>query len=65
VEAGCSVEYPLEDTFWGDRYAKVRDPYGHQWGIATHKEDVPPEEMARRAEAFFASMAGGEGREGA
>ncbi len=63
VEAGCSVEFPIDDTFWGDRYAKVKDPYGHQWGIATHKEDVPPEEMARRAEAFFASLAGGEGSE--
>ena len=56
VEAGCEVVAPIMDAFWGDRYGKVKDPFGHQWGIATHKEDVPPEEMGKRAEAFFASM---------
>ncbi len=47
---------PLMDAFWGDRYGKVTDPFGHQWEIMTHKEDVPPEEMGKRAEKFFASM---------
>ena len=56
VEAGCEVVAPIMDAFWGDRYGKVKDPFGHQWGIATHKEDVPPEEMGKRAEAFFAEM---------
>lgn len=42
VEAGCKVEVPVHDAFWGDRYAKVKDPFGHSWGIATHKEDLPP-----------------------
>jgi PhnB protein len=44
------------DAFWGDRYGKLADPYGHQWGIATHKEDVSPEDMGKRAAEFFASM---------
>ena len=56
VEAGCTVTAPLMDAFWGDRYGKLADPFGHQWGIATHKEDVAPEEMGRRAKEFFASM---------
>ena len=56
VEAGCTVMAPLMDSFWGDRYGKVVDPFGHQWGIATHKEDVPPEEMGRRAAEWFANM---------
>ena len=56
VEAGCTVTAPLMDAFWGDRYGKLADPFGHQWGIATHTEDVAPEEMGRRAKEFFASM---------
>ena len=51
VGAGCTVQMPPTDMFWGDRYAKLQDPFGHLWGIATHKEDVPPEEMARRMAA--------------
>ncbi len=57
VEAGCEVLAPMSDMFWGDRYGKVADPYGHHWGIATHVEDVPMEEMEQRAAAFFKSMA--------
>jgi PhnB protein len=56
TQAGCEVIYPINDTFWGDRYGKVKDPFGHQWGIATHKEDVPPEEMGRRAAEWFKNM---------
>jgi len=56
VEAGCTVLAPIMDAFWGDRYGKLADPYGHQWGIATHKEDVSPEDMGKRAAEFFASM---------
>lgn len=52
VEAGCTVVMPPTDMFWGDRYAKVLDPFGHQWGVATHIEDVSPEECARRAAAW-------------
>ena len=52
VDAGCEVVMPPSDMFWGDRYAKVKDPSGHQWGLATHIEDVEPEECARRAAAW-------------
>lgn len=53
VAAGASPLMPPADMFWGDRYAKVQDPFGHSWSIATHKEDVPPDEMAKRAAAAF------------
>ena len=58
VTAGCEIKAPLADMFWGDRYGKVADPFGFQWGIATHTEDVEPEEMERRAKEFFSSMGG-------
>ncbi|MGC1638341.1 MAG: VOC family protein [Candidatus Acidiferrales bacterium] len=57
VKAGGKVDTPLENQFWGDRYGKLTDPFGHQWGIATHVEDVAPEEISKRAAAFFAKMA--------
>ena len=60
VEAGCEVLAPVTDMFWGDRFGKVKDPFGHHWGIATHKEDVPEEEMGQRAAEFFASMGDGD-----
>jgi PhnB protein len=47
--------------FWGDRFGKLEDPYGNQWGMATHKEDVPPKQMAERAKAAMAAMASGQG----
>ena len=50
-QAGCTIQMPPTDMFWGDRYGKVQDPFGHQWALATHKEDVTPEEMHRRAAA--------------
>ena len=59
VAAGAKVAMPVMDMFWGDRYGKVMDPFGHEWAIATHKEDVSPEECARRgAEAMKQMMAG-------
>ncbi len=48
---------PVSDMFWGDRYGKLSDPFGHQWGLATHKEDVPPQEMKKRSDAFVEQMA--------
>jgi PhnB protein len=45
VAAGANVTMPLDDMFWGDRYGKVEDPFGHQWSIGTHVRDVSPEEM--------------------
>jgi PhnB protein len=56
--AGCKVIKPLEDMFWGDRFGSLMDPFGNQWSMATHKEDVPPNEMARRAQAAMANMPG-------
>ncbi|MGB2886644.1 MAG: VOC family protein [Candidatus Acidiferrales bacterium] len=58
LAAGARAEMPVQDMFWGDRYGKLKDPFGHHWGVATHKEDVAPEEMERRSAAFFAKAAG-------
>ena len=57
LSAGATAGMPVSDMFWGDRYGKLTDPFGHQWGLATHKEDVPPQKMKKRADAFFAQMA--------
>jgi PhnB protein len=57
VSGGARVEMPVQDMFWGDRYGKLTDPFGQQWSIATHKEDVAPEEAKRRQDAFFAKAA--------
>ncbi len=51
VSAGAKVERPVQDQFYGDRTGGVTDPFGHVWCIATHKEDVSPEEMRKRAAA--------------
>lgn len=56
VEAGCEVLAPMMDAFWGDRYGKVKDPFGLQWGFATQKEQLSEEEMGQRAREWFASM---------
>ncbi|HWR49587.1 MAG TPA: VOC family protein [Bryobacteraceae bacterium] len=59
VAAGATVVHPISDMFWGDRVGNVVDPYGHGWSIATHKEDVTPAEMEKRARALYGKMAGG------
>lgn len=46
--AGCKIEMPISDMFWGDRYGVLSDPYGNRWAIATHKEDMSSEEMQKR-----------------
>jgi uncharacterized glyoxalase superfamily protein PhnB len=56
VAAGASVKMPMADMFWGDRYGKLTDPFGHEWALATHIEDVAPDELQRRAKAVFAGM---------
>ena len=56
VDAGATVTMPVDDMFWGDRFGAVADPFGHEWQIATHTEDVSPEEMARRAREAMAGM---------
>lgn len=50
--AGAKADAPPADMFWGDRYGKLTDPFGHSWGIATHVEDVTPEEMKKRMAAM-------------
>lgn len=45
VAAGAKITMPVEDMFWGDRYGRLEDPFGHSWSIATHLRDVSPEEM--------------------
>jgi PhnB protein len=49
VEEGAKILKPVQDQFYGDRSGFIQDPFGHLWGIATHKEDVSPKEMAERA----------------
>ena len=51
VAAGCTIERPLQNQFYGDRSATLLDPFGHKWTLATHVEDVSPEEMKRRMAA--------------
>ena len=58
VAAGCTVRMPVQDMFWGDRYGQVIDPFGHTWGMATHKEDVSEEELKRRQRALFSGGGG-------
>ena len=57
IEAGATVVRPVDNQFYGDRLGQFDDPFGHRWSVATHVEDVPPDEMARRA----ADMAQGQG----
>jgi PhnB protein len=51
IQAGAKVLRPVEDQFYGDRSGQFEDPFGHRWNVATHVEDVPPEEMEKRAAA--------------
>lgn len=46
VEAGARITLPVSDMFWGDRYGRLEDPFGHQWSVATHIRDLSPEEIA-------------------
>jgi PhnB protein len=54
VSSGAQVESPLTDMFWGDRYGRLKDPFGHSWSVATHKEDVAPAEMQKRMKEAMA-----------
>ena len=56
VSAGAKAEMPPTDMFWGDRFGKLLDPFGHSWALATHIEDVAPDEMARRGKEAMAKM---------
>jgi uncharacterized glyoxalase superfamily protein PhnB len=57
VKAGGTVLMPVQDMFWGDRWGRIEDPSGNRWGIATHREDVSPQVMRKRAKAMFAGGA--------
>ena len=57
VAAGASIVMPIMDMFWGDRYGQVKDPFGHMWAIATRKENLSEEELAKRGAEAFAEMA--------
>jgi PhnB protein len=59
VSAGAKVMRPVQDQFYGDRSGTFIDPFGHVWNIATHKEDVPPDEMQRRVEETMKQHAAG------
>jgi len=57
IAAGGKEQRPVKDQFYGDRSGTLEDPFGHIWHVATHKEDVSPEEMERRAKAHTAAAA--------
>ncbi|MCA1826492.1 MAG: VOC family protein [Myxococcales bacterium] len=56
-ENGAKVTMPIGDQFWGDRWGSFTDPFGLNWSVATHKEDLTPDEMENRAQDFFRQMA--------
>jgi len=55
VQAGARALRAVEDRFYGDRSGQFEDPFGHRWDVSTHVEDVPPEEMSKRAAAAMAT----------
>jgi PhnB protein len=56
VGAGATIKMEVADQFWGDRFGSITDPFGHSWAIATHVEDLTPEEIAERGKAAMAAM---------
>ncbi len=58
LQAGATQDKPVADQFWGDRMGTVTDPFGHKWSLATHVEDVAPDEMARRMQAWTGTKSG-------
>ena len=56
VKAGAQVTMPVSDQFWGDRYGKLKDPFGHVWSIATHTKDMSEEEMKRSMDEAMSKM---------
>jgi len=61
LKAGCTSRAAPVDMFWGDRYGTVIDPFGHTWALATHTEDLTPDEIAQRQSEFIAKMGRGAG----
>jgi PhnB protein len=58
VDAGAKIKQPVENKFYGERAGSVVDPFGHQWTLMTHVEDVPPAEMQKRMKEFYVQMSG-------
>jgi uncharacterized glyoxalase superfamily protein PhnB len=56
VAAGAAVVMPVADMFWGDRAGSLKDPFGYSWMLATHTQDLTPEQIRKGAEALFARM---------
>lgn len=57
TDAGCTVVMPLDDMFWGDRFGSLADPFGFQWQLATHKEDLTPDQISKRQAAAMGQQA--------
>lgn len=53
IDAGATVQHPLQDQFWGDYQGQLTDPFGHRWNLAQRRREVPPEEIARAAASAF------------
>jgi uncharacterized glyoxalase superfamily protein PhnB len=64
VAAGGKASMPVSDQFWGDRYGRVKDPFGHDWQLATRKENLSAKEMARRGAAAMSAPPQGQGGQG-
>jgi uncharacterized glyoxalase superfamily protein PhnB len=62
LAAGAKVTMPVADQFWGDRYGRVKDPFGHDWQLATRKENLSNKEMARRGAAAMSGPPPGQGQ---
>jgi PhnB protein len=56
VKAGARIDMPVSDQFWGDRYGKLTDPFGHKWSIATHTKDLSVDEMKKGMDEAMANM---------
>jgi len=56
LDAGAREQRPVEDQFWGDRMGTLTDPFGHQWSLATHVKEIPPEELQQRMQEFTAKQ---------
>jgi len=56
LDAGATSTMEVADQFWGDRMGSFTDPFGHGWSVATHVEDLTPEELEERSQQFMAAM---------
>ena len=56
VDSGATLKKPVENAFWGDRFGSIADPFGYVWDVATHVEEVSPDELRKRAAAFVKEM---------